>query len=774
MKIKNLSGRKYLLAGVELQINEILPLSSFGNDTQISPYLNEFIAAEAAGVIVFLSDDSTIGNEKELTGVTAEDLVIIPDTQDTTNEQLQACNNEDTFYYNFKDLEMKFGDIIEVEFKGFLKNSFITVMDGEIEAQFIIPIMNKINITTLNSYSIDSDFRLKDPVIRLTAAKKSSVKLYLDGAYCDTTKTKDQYLREIYSEVNFPQSSQINVNELAFKCNFLKTVKNNKFIDVVNSSQGTITNGSTLLNFNSFEDGAYVNFGNILKTSYSPFTFNIWFNMGGDIYNRQYIFYKNRYYFSYVQNGSLYLYINRSTRFITNITNEKWYMLTFTYDGIGFNVYVNETLQNPGTFSTTFSTSNDNLYFGGKGRSETLRDGKIGEVAFYTYSMSKGMISYLYNTNHPNVQFQTNLINGVYVNSYSCAEKNNILPGTSYDLDLFEKELNNVNNLLNSEVLQDVDSTLLTYTNIGQVLTVATGKIYIPEDGKYIVSVQNTNYFDLSFDAKTVLCNFGETANTGTAWCEEGYYNFKFRTVSQNGISFKVSQHKSSETEFVPFIYKIEDTDDVVLANNVYINLENNVFSSSVSNIVDNSAKLTTPREVLEYTDVNSTKIPIDSNFRKTQFSISFWLNPLEERCYLFSQGNEKWTPFIQARVQDEKLYFKYMDCEAVSHKEIDDNEWVKIDIVSNGDKIDLYINGSKDKDFKLDITQNSWYFSDSEFYIGKMPKGTMEWYYQGDFQLSKFKYILSTRSKTEIENKYAEEFNEFNEVVRFDNRVGI
>jgi len=761
MIVKNISDKKVLIMGIEIQVGQELPIDEFGTETERAPYIQEFIDAINNKEILLLDDNGDIITTDNITPTNLQNII------SPSNNSMYIPNN-DTFYYNYKTISIEVGQIIEIEFKGYLKTSQITVVQGEIDAQFISPRMNKINIIELNSYSIDSDFKLKDPVVRLTGIKNSEVNLYLDGSFSDSTKTRQQYLDEIYSENTFPQASGVDIRELFFKVNFLRVVKDNKFIDDINGYVGNIFNGATLLNFNKFEDGAYVNFGNILNTTNTPFTFSIFFNFGNDITKKQYIFYKHRYYYSYVQNNVLYLYLNGKRRLICNLCPDKWYMLTITYDTNLFYIYLNDKCMLTDVFSNHFSTNVSNLYFGSRNSGhEYMRDGKIGEVSFYTYHMSKGMVDYLYNTNNPNLQFQTNLIPGIMVNEYDCSSKINYVPKDSYDFNIFEKECNNIDHLLFSEILDTLDSSLSTDDSTTTYkLTVGKGKVYIPKDGKYVLKFIGNAHFEVLFNEKTIISNYStSTENVETAWLEEGYYNIKFRTVSTNNNSYKLLYKEKSETDFYPMKFMIEDTDDKSNTDpTVYISLKDHKYFSLTDQDIQSNAELETFNniDVFKYEYNKFTSITVDERIYNTQFSVSFWVYFIDDRCVIFSQGRGKWGAQIQARYQNKKMIVSFQGTEKTSSTRLERNEWNKIDIIANNDSIYLYINAKKESGFNIPINDSSWYHSTKPFYINRLPTNKVEPSYEGSFRLDNFNYYLKTLSKEEIENKYHNEKDKF------------
>ena len=594
----------------------------------------------------------------------------------------------------------------------------VTAVKGDIEIQIIQPKMNKIDVKETNNYVIDADYKLKNPVIKIKSTQNSTVKLYMDGTFQHNTKTKNQYLNEIYSDNYFPNESEIDNSELQFKVNFKKEMTSSTFRDVIGNNIGYTYNNATLRNFNKFEDGAYVRFGDVIKpVTDKDFTFNFWFKSFEDTTSRQYLVYKRQYIEIYIYKGKLCAYIDRFNTVVADIEPGRYYMFTMCYSNSTTQFYIDNILKVNLSRRWTFTGSSQSVYFGTKAGSYNLRSAEIGEVNYYTYHLSHGLVNKLYLHNNPDTQFK-DLSSGAVLTKYNNLSSLDI--NSSYEKDILLKEVARIDNIISTSTVHE-----LKCTDTSNLLKVFDGYIYIPEDGKYTFSSTYDNKFCLTIDSKEVLLN----QNTKTYYIEEGYY--KFELVTEDIV--EILYAKKGETLSTPLIFNESSVQ-------AYINLDNRTSTHNV--IFDNRCQ----DLFFEYGDF--TKVQVQKDFFNNQFTFSLKLKTYEDNAQIFAIG-EEYNENFKLQVQNNKLVLVYQNGWFYSSTKLDDT--VQIDITSNGSKIFLYINGILDFEGYFSTSNISNY----DLYFGTAGNGSIYSWFQGDFKLENVIYTLKYSTPQEIINNF-------------------
>jgi len=618
MKIKNISTKVLLIGGVLIQPNQVVTESDFGTGFVYANYESEFLDAYAAGNIIFLDD-----NNQKITNINTITDIIESSNTSTTNNNIDTIRiNKENFYYDYKTIILKYGEVKNIKFVGYLKTLNFVVEEGLIDAQIIYPLMNKIEIFESNTYSLDADYKLKDPTIRLTAKTDCISNIYLDGIFCSDTKTKEQYLNEIYSYDYFPLAPVLPENKLVFKTNFFKLLKNNYFLDTVHNKQGRIYNGQTLKNFNRFEDGSYVKFQSPINFKDTDFTFCLWFNLEDDYMSKQYLFYSRYNIEAYVYNSSLQIrigtynlpQINLKT---SNIGN--WSFLSISRNNNTYNIYINSELVQTIEHDVCYRNYRD-MYFGSYGR-YSIRSGYLGECLIYDYHLSRGMIKYLYANNLPTLQVQTNLIAGS--NKSIFRYNSALLFDNSYEFSIVEKENAKVSNLISTSNDTSLSSTCSD-------LTVITGKVHIPNDGKYTFTCTTNAKYRLQIDNRDVLVN-----NTNNVYIEEGYYNFKLTLINGNTYTLTATSDKSTGDPVIPLI---EDINNNKIDPVLIIDADNNIGKGMVFEV--SNTYTTNIGEITNLPTTMSNIFTITANFK-------FYSND----ALIFQIGSDVWNPTIGLKV---------------------------------------------------------------------------------------------------------------------------
>jgi len=724
MKIKNISDGLLILAGVKIYSGEIKNFEDFGFDFDFSLYKDEFMNALDNNKIEFLSDEDAV----------IEDTNVILQKLESTSSSTSSTviYNDKDFYYDYKELTLDFGESIDIGFVGYLKTLDFYVKSGGIDVQVVQPLMNKIAVLETNNYVIDCDYKLQDPTIRLTALEKSTCKLYLDGIFKSETKTKEQYLTEIYSYNTFPKANVIQENSILFKTNFMKTMTSEHFLDIIGSNVGLTYNNATLKNFNRFEDGAYCKFGDVIRLAETAeYTFNMWYNFHGDTTNKQYIMYKKDVMEIYVQNGMLNFYVGRSGRYQIPVDSYSWQMLTITKSGYNYNVYQNTDLVKSFTNSCSYQTNSKYAYFGGYGH-YYMRSGELGEVAHYNYHFSAGMVQHLFQNNHPLMQTQTNIISGSIVNDYSYTSSLGL--DNAYEFAILEKESAKASNIVSSSKDTDLNGSASEDN-----LRIVTAKVYFPSDAIYDFSYTGTGKWNLTINDKAILTNEVQARY----FMEEGYYSLKLVTTGEYDLTYKLK----SDVNYSPIEVFIDDSDDTSSSedeNSVYFDIDNKISSYGLSfNNFPND---------LKFEEHNAHISNITDEINSGIYTISFNLQHKHNTAMILGQGKSQWEPNFEINITNSILVFKYQDT-YIEGGVLCKNKEYNIQITSNSSSIFIYVDGdlvnstNVIKGWELDSTDN--------LYIGSMANNYLPKWSEGEFKISNFKWYNKYFTKDEVINNY-------------------
>jgi len=718
MKIKNISTKVLLIGGVLIQPNQIVTESDFGVDFTYANYESEFLDAYTAGNIIFLNDD----NQKITNINSVSDIIKSSNTNITDINTDTVRINKENFYYDYKTIVLKYGEVKNIKFVGYLKTLNFVVEEGLIDAQIIYPLMNKIEIFESNTYSLDADYKLKNPTIRLTAKTDCIANIYLDGIFYSDTKTKEQYLNEIYSYNYFPLAPELPENRLVFKTNFFKLLKNNYFIDTIHNELGRIYNGQTLKNFNRFEDGSYVKFRSPIKFKDTNFTFCLWFNLGNDYINKQYLFCDHYNIEAYIQNNSLQIKIGTyDTPHIdlktSNIGN--WCLLSISRNNNTYNIYINSELVQTFEHEICYKKYRD-MHFGSYGE-YGIRSGYLGECLIYNYHLSKGMIKYIYANNLPTLQVQTNLIAGSNksIFKYNSA----LLFNNSYEFNIVEKENAKILNLINTS-----DDTSLS--GACSNLTIITGKVHIPNDGKYTFTCTTDAKYRLQIDNRDVLVN-----NTNDVYIEEGYYSFKLTLIKGSTYSLTATSDKGLENPVIPLI---EDINNNKIDPVLVIDADKNIGKGMVFNV--SNTYTTNIGKITNLPKTMSSIFTITANFK-------FYSN----NALIFQIGSDIWNPTIGLKVSGGTLEcdFHWNNMKSGITK----TKWHNIILTSNGSTLFGYLDGKTIGQFDVDVHNLA---TNTPLYFNAFCDGTQPEWAIGNFDINNFKMYSKYSNESEVLSLYS------------------
>lgn len=721
MKIKNISTKVLLIGGVLINPNQIVSDSDFGTGFSYSDYESEFINAYNKGQIIFLDV-----NNKEITNMnTILDIINSTSNSSDSGDGDSSVNsiaiNKENFYYDYKTINMKYNEIKDIKFVGYLKTLDFIVDKGLIDVQCINPLMNKIEIFESNHYSFDSDYKLKDPTIRLTAKTDGTAKIYLDGIFYSTTKTKDQYLNEIYSYDYFPNAPILPENKLVFKTNFFKLLKYSYFLDTIGNKQGQIFNGSTLRNFNKFEDGSYVKFSNMLDFKDNNFTFCLWFNLEKDYENKQYLFYDHYNLECYVQNNAIRLRIG--THYLplialkdSNIGN--WALISISKNNNIYNIYINSELVQTIDYNVNFRNSGK-MYFGSSGN-YGIRSGYLGECLIYNYHLSKGMIKYIYANNCPTLQVQTNLIPGSVKNIFSY--NSSLAFNSAYEFSIVEKENAKTQNL----ILSTNESTMKGNCS---KLTVITGKIHIPQDNKYTFSMKTDAKYAFIIDNKDVLVN-----DSNTIYIEEGYYNFKLTLIGESTYELITSSNSSTPIQ-IPLI---EDIDNNTIKPVLLIDADKSIGDGmTFNNIVNKYVK--SIGKIINLPKTLSNIFTCTVNFKV-----------YEDNALIFQIGKDIWNPTIGLKLSDGTL-----ECDfhwSTMTAGVTKTKWHNVILTSNGSTLFGYLDGQSMGQVDVDVHSLE---TNSPLYFNAFCDGTQPEWAIGNFDINNFKWYTKYSNESDVLSLY-------------------
>jgi hypothetical protein len=717
MKIKNISTAMIVLAGVKIQAGGTISISALGSDFVYSDYQDEIESYISNGTIEFIDNN---------TGKVITDINIIRGELESLNgDSIVAIPSDETiilnpdFYYNYKDFELKFGESIQIQFIGYLKSVNTFSKSGNIEMQIVEPLMNKVQINESDKYEIDSDYKLFNPIVKITAITNSIIELYMDGIFEHPTKTKNQYLKEIYSDTRFPSADLEEKGNIEFKCNFKRLVKNNIFKDIIGNIPGKIYNGKTLENFNKFEDGAFVKFneGCRLRTG-KDFTINIWFKSFDTLDQKQFLVYKQYFFEMFIVKSKLNVKILWKNVELPDIIEENtYYMFTVTYDSFSSTLfyYINDTLVGKVNYTPSFYTFNRPIFFGGTGGHQCLRSAELGEFNYFSHHFSAGMVDNLYLNNNPEHQFQT-FSDKCYSSEYTC--DTSLEMTDTYNANIIKKEYARQENLVLSS-----KGTLNNTTSTAGNLIVMSGYVYFPKDSKYTfeATYDESNKLIFTIDGKDVLIN----EKNRTYYIEEGYYVFNCTSFGPFHISYA---EKGAEFIEIPVF-----NDDNLIP---MLDLDNETGGTftGVSDMI--------------YTDSNYTEVQdFNDEFFSNTFSITLDFKRTDDEAEIIGQG-PLYDEYLCLLLQNKKIVLIYRNT-YIETPQIDKN-FNNIQITANGSKVFLYLNGKLIQSAKFeDFSKNN-----TPLYFGRSGEGKSRDWLVGDFELKNVKFLDTYSSPAQIQGR--------------------
>jgi len=708
MKVKNISTDRIVLAGVKIESNQVVTMDAFGSGFVFSEFEDEILALISHDIIVFINED---------TGEYINDMAIIQaefeaiSLRDLNNSTEHIINPD--FYYNYKQIELVFGEEIQVEFIGYLKTLNVLAKFGNIEMQIVQPLMNKVVVNESNNYEIDADYKLLNPIVKIKAKSSVKVDLYMDGVFKHDTKSKNQYLKEIYSNSKFPEAD-VYKGLLEFKTNFKRTMTSDIFRDIIGNNVGKTYNNTTLKNFNKFEDGAYVKYGDVckLKTD-QDFTINFWFKSFDSVQAKQYLVYKSGIFEVYFEKGILKTYIDGYKTDIAKVEPNKYYMFTMSYSALDkiTHFYLNDDIVKNQVRRHTFSNCSSSLYFGAKSGSYCLRSAELGEFNYFSHHMSQGMVQNLYTNNNPDHQFKE-LNSNCQKLTYNCDTSLDLID--TYSASILSKEFARAENLVEGS-----KSTLNNIVN-NELLTLHKGYIYFPEDGKYKFEATFDKLI-FTIDDKDVLVN--ELSNT--YYIEEGYYPFIATSFGAFHITYGIKY-----------------------SNQIEIPVFNNELSNPVVSLDDQTGGVFTGVIDGKYHNLDYTKIEnIADSFYSDVFTITLDVKTHEKEAEIFANGNV-WDPYMALLSQDDKIILMFRGLYLQTKKLKKD--YNRVDITADGNKIYLYLNG------KLECSASFYNFTytPADLWFGRSGGGeSLDWL-NGDFDLKNVKFYENYSSPSDIQGR--------------------
>ena len=789
MFIKNISGSEITLAGITFLIDEVLPISDIGSKNQISLAADEILLSIQNSEIELQYADQTIEvSQSKITSILSGNIteVTISNIESIINQDSNSSNVKgENFYYNSQVYNLSKGEVIDIEFKGYLKTYSIKVSEGTVNMQLINPKMNPIRVESFSTYDIDSDYRIKDAVFRIEATLVSDIEIYMDGEYYDSSgsKSKSQYLEEIYSSSSLPNPPIPEEKGIVFDINFLKadtmseTIRDSVF-NAIGNTKGFINNGE-------WTRESVVDFKSILGASEDfPFTHFIWMKWDGTKTHSQYVMYKGGYYYYYINtNGSLYVNYDGVTTQITTMSADVWTMCIASYDGNGSSIvfYLNGAYSSKTNKQISFPNSSSNLLFGNLSYSSNRYGfcGELGRCGQLNYSVSAGMAKYMFNRDHPNRNSPINMKAGVSVSYFSIEKRGFSYPENTYECDIIEKEYANVDNTIFQEIMSGInymDSTFPDILTEQYFMTIARGQFTTDEDGYYTYLIQGADTVELIIDDRVVCGNYGlnllgDDPVEGNIYLEAGIHSMKFRHFQgTKDVSYSCKIKNTSINDFEFFNLLQPDTDDEATGGNpdlesIKASVKDWVISPSYSVDSYPAKEYTDSRGVkcLVMKDQDAIKLDIDESFLDPVFSFSIWIQMKEDKdCFIFSMGGvEDWTHWLSVRVKNEKIELVMCDESKSMSKKLEKYEWHKLDVNCDGTKLEAFLNGSKDNSIDIDYSDNEYHHGNN-FWFNRASNGESLKWMESKFYMNDFKFRNSTKTKDSIAFDYLSESEKY------------
>ena len=776
MYIKNITDEEIVVAGLGFEVNEKRLLTEVGTSSEIEKYAEEILYYFNNSMIEILYPDETkLTNSyrllKLLSGVNSEvSIVNISEFEEALKSPEEQRTND--YYYNNYQLNLDKGQSVDLEFKGYLKSATLRVFSGKISAQIISEPMNKVVVEEQNVFEMDTDNKLLNPIMRLTAVTKVTASIFVDGSYYDETgkKTKAQYLDEIYNRNTLPKPTYTEDKVMDFSIDFRnQDLISGTVIEDVNKYNGTakgfIEDSETL-----WTKTSCVEFNSAMGISKDEeFTHSIFLKPIKGARWTQYFLANGQIKIWVSTSGRIYVWVLGKGAYIGYVTYDIWNHILITYNKEKVNIYLNTNF----AYSLPKPTRNytlNKLEIGNYSISN-LRYGFIGEIgriSSYNYFFSEGMVYHLYKMNHPNNEVNTNMVE--YVNSkYFKLDDLDETPITKkFHFDILEKEYRKIENVIYKEKINKIDFTESDFytSELSNYFVVNEGIFSTIENSYYTFKLESNQYAILTIDDREVAIT-SDNNGEGSIYLPEGKHKFKHISVSFNDNSyFYCKIYDDVNQDWIFFNLYQNDIDDessneeditklITIKDGVFNidNIDGSILDTNNSDLVEYDGY-----KMLQYKGDNYSFIKGLSEIMKSNiFSISFILKINTDReCYLFTMGGDEqdWQIWLGLRYVNRSLELNFNDKRVKSDK-IKTNTYYQIDIVSNGTDVNLVINAKEDNK-KITISDNDWFEGDN-LYFNRLPNGATHTWMKSDFEIDNFNYYSITKNKENLENSFIE-----------------
>lgn len=778
MFIRNLKDTDVLVIGVSIAPDELMPIQDLGTKSQLVRGADEILQYIENGDIQLEYADGDVENShSKIVSILNSNFSIVEINNEVDIDSSKEIRGNN-FYYNSLAKRLAKGESIDITFKGFLKNTSITVQEGEIEFQIISPKMNKIIISEFSTYDIDSEFNIQDPSIRISASVISDVSIYMDGVYFDETgtKTKEQYLNEIYGE-DLPAPVIKSTKEKIFDVDLLNSDLNtDTSIDNINHTVGLI---KVPLVDNIFTKKTVLNFKNIFNvTENEDWTHSFWFYPTNLSVSR-YIAYKSGLFYIYQSRSNLYVNYDNKMINVGTIQENKWYHLVCTYSknsGV-LNYYINGAYTANRTSKPSFSNKTSDFLIGNLSYISNNYgfEGKMGIISEFNYHMSAGMVRNLFKKQNPLNIVDTNLIPSINMRYFNTSNRGNNPPDSKQEFDIVEKEYSTISNLLFQEYIDKIDFMVSKFPNVTsreKYTNIATGIFIADVDGYYKFKIQGDGSVDIVIDDRLVLSNYGNNSYDspeviGEIYLTSGYHDFKYRHfhIDSDSVFYAYSWNYNNSSWDNIILYKkdTEDTESTSKDSSKLIEIKDwestvpiTTDSYKYKKLEENSIKY------LEFKGKNACKLDLSNIpklYNESKFTISFayYIEESKEH-FIFGYGkNTNWNDWIMLKgLRDGTLELNFCGEYKRSSKTVTRDKWSNIDIVCDGINITLYIDS--EKNIEMDYNKDDWYNGD-DFWFNRLSSGSTWIWSESTFRINDFVWYKTNKSEEELQasfiNKY-------------------
>jgi hypothetical protein len=129
-----------------------------------------------------------------------------------------------------------------------------------------------------------------------------------------------------------------------------------------------------------------------------------------------------------------------------------------------------------------------------------------------------------------------------------------------------------------------------------------------------------------------------------------------------------------------------------------------------------------------------------------------------DKDCVIFSTGGlYDWVSWLKLNIVNSRVEVHLCDESDKSSTVLKKYYWNKIDINCDGTKVNLYINGKKEKQFDLDFINNNNYKTPG-LWFNRNSTGTSSRWMESKFYLNDFKFRNVVKTQSEIETAYIDE----------------